>query len=70
MMPFIIRNRGTSMTYGLSKSRLTAWRQCPRRLWLHVHRSDLAQYSEETEERFRIGFEVGEAARTLYPERL
>ena len=26
------------MTHGLSKSRLQAFRQCPKRLWLSVHR--------------------------------
>ncbi|EKD98875.1 MAG: hypothetical protein ACD_23C00227G0005, partial [uncultured bacterium] len=24
-------------SHGLSKSRIAAWRQCPRRLWLKVH---------------------------------
>lgn len=55
------------MFYGLSKSRLTAFRQCPKRLWLYVHRHDLQQFSEKTEQRFQIGFQVGDIARNLHP---
>lgn len=56
------------MRYGLSKSRVMAWRQCPRKLWLGVHRPELADISPETETRFQIGFEVGDAARAQYPD--
>ena len=31
------------MAHGLSKSRLQAFRQCPKRLWLAVHRPDLRE---------------------------
>lgn len=54
--------------YGLSKSRLIAWRQCPKRLWLQIHRSDLLDFSTEAEQRFQIGYEVGDVARGLYPD--
>ncbi len=56
------------MTHGLSKSRLQAFRQCPKRLWLTVHRPDWQDVSEETEQRFQIGFQVGDVARSLCPD--
>ncbi|MDS4020134.1 MAG: DUF2779 domain-containing protein [Candidatus Competibacter sp.] len=56
------------MTHGLSKSRLQAFRQCPKRLWLTVHRPDWQEVSEETEQRFQIGFQVGDVARSLHPD--
>ena len=49
-----------------SKSKLLALRQCPRRLWLEVHRPDLREDSAETEATFQAGFEVGEIARRIY----
>jgi hypothetical protein len=56
------------MTHGLSKSRLQAFRQCPKRLWLSVRRPNLQEVSEETEQRFQIGFQVGDVARSLHPD--
>ncbi len=53
--------------YGLSKSRIIAWKQCPRRLWLQINRHDLLEDSDEAEQGFQIGFEVGEVARGLFP---
>ena len=51
---------------GLSKSRLLAYRQCERRLWLEVHRPGLAETSAATEAVFALGNEVGDAARQIY----
>lgn len=42
-------------TKPLSKSKLIAYRQCPRRLWLELHRRDLREDSPGTEARFRAG---------------
>ena len=56
------------MTYGLSKSRLTEWRQCPRRLWLKVHRPDLIETSVKTERAFQVGFSVGAVAQQQHPD--
>jgi len=56
------------MSYGLSKSRWMAFQQCPKRLWLYVHRRDLQAFSAETEQRFHIGFQVGDIARCLHPD--
>lgn len=49
----------------LSKSKLIAWRQCPKRLWLEIHRPELRDDSG-AESAFRIGNEVGEIARRVY----
>lgn len=54
------------MTRPLSKSKMLAYRQCHRRLWLEVHRPDLRDDSDETETRFFIGHRLGEIARRLY----
>lgn len=51
--------------HGLSKSRITAWRQCPKRLWLQIYRKDLLDESDEVKQLNRAGHEVGEVARTL-----
>lgn len=50
----------------LSKSRLLAYRQCPKRLWLEVHRPSLCEVSTTTQTRFATGYQVGEIARRLY----
>ena len=50
----------------LSKSKLIAYRQCPKRLWLEVHRHDLREDSTGTEARFQTGYQVNEIARRIY----
>jgi hypothetical protein len=50
----------------LSKSKLLAFRQCPKRLWLEVHRPDLRQDSSAAEARFQVGHQVGDIARRIY----
>lgn len=54
--------------FGLSKSRIAAFEQCPRRLWLSVHRRDLAKYDDGSGARFANGHEVGAAACSLLPD--
>jgi hypothetical protein len=54
--------------HGLSKSRITAWRQCPKRLWLQVHRRELQEVSDQATRAFQIGTEVGEIAQRLCPD--
>lgn len=51
----------------LSKSRILNGLQCPKRLYLQVHRPDLAEVDAATEHRFQVGHEVGEVARSLQP---
>lgn len=50
----------------LSKSKLLAYRQCPKRLWLEIHRPDLREDSAATHISFQAGLEVGEVARRVY----
>jgi hypothetical protein len=50
----------------LSKSKLLAFRQCPKRLWLEVHRPDLREETSTMPAAFQIGHTVGEIARQLY----
>ena len=38
----------------LSKSKLIAWRQCPRRLWLEVHKPELREDSAGSEARMEV----------------
>ena len=54
--------------FGLSKSKITAFEQCPRRLWLSVHRRGLAEQDEGAEARFATGHEVGAVACALLPD--
>lgn len=52
---------------GLSKSRILAHRQCPKRLWLQVHKPELIETGASSEARLAAGTYVGEVARELYP---
>jgi hypothetical protein len=45
-----------------------AFQPCPKRRWLSVHRRDLQAFSAETDQRFHIGFQVGDIARCLHPD--
>lgn len=54
--------------HGLSKSRLLLHRQCPKRLWLRVHRPELEEENDGNEARFATGTYVGEVAQQLYPD--
>lgn len=55
----------------LSKSRLLAYRQCEKRLWLEVHQPELKRDSDTSIARFETGHEVGKKARELFdPEGL
>jgi hypothetical protein len=51
----------------LSKSRIMAWRQCPKRLWLEVNRPELVVYPPATQRRFDMGHQVGAVAQGLHP---
>lgn len=53
-------------TRALSKSKLLAYRQCHRRLWLEVHKPELKEDSPGTEATFANGRTVGDLARRLY----
>ena len=54
-----------------SKSKLLALRQCPKRLWLEIHRPDLREDSAATQVSFQVGHQVGDIAQRIYdPEGL
>lgn len=55
------------MKTGLSKSRILAYRQCPKRLYLATYRKELAEESDTSERAFAMGNRVGEIARELMP---
>ncbi len=48
---------------GLSKSRIAAFEQCAKRLWLSTHRPDLKEEDPAASVRFATGNEVGRIAR-------
>jgi hypothetical protein len=50
----------------LSKSKLIAFRQCPKRLWLEVHHPELRVDSAGTLASFQVGYQVGDIARRIY----
>jgi hypothetical protein len=50
----------------LSKSKIMAFRQCARRVWLEVHRPDLKEDSASTMASYETGHTVGDIARRLY----
>jgi CRISPR/Cas system-associated exonuclease Cas4 (RecB family) len=50
----------------LSKSKILSYRQCPKRLWLEVHRPGLQQVSDGTRASFTVGNRVGDVARQLF----
>lgn len=54
------------MTATLSKSKLIALRQCPKRLWLEVHRPELRQDDPAAQARMDAGTALGQLARDLY----
>ncbi len=50
----------------LSKSKVLAYLQCPKRLWLEVHKPELRADSNATAASFGTGHAVGDAARKIY----
>lgn len=56
------------MSMRLSKSKLIAFRQCPKRLWLEVHRPELKIYDDSAQSRIDTGYRIGEFAQAQYPD--
>jgi hypothetical protein len=54
--------------FRLSKSKIAAFEHCPKRLWLQVHRRELARINEQTLAVFRAGHLVGDFARLAFPD--
>lgn len=61
-------NNTPTKRHGLSKSRILLHRQCPKRLWLKVHRPELEEIDDGNQARFATGTYVGEVAQQLYPD--
>lgn len=55
-------------SFGLSKSRIAAFEQCPKRLWLQIHNADAALPDDDDPLGYDIGNEVGALARRLLPD--
>lgn len=55
-----------TMPIRLSKSKLLAFRQCERRLWLELHYPELRQDDDASTSAFAVGHQVGDLARGLY----
>lgn len=53
---------------GLSKSRILAYLQCPKRLYLSVHHPELEEESADATARFQAGHQVGALAQAMYPD--
>lgn len=51
----------------LSKSKILSGAQCHKRLYLEVHNPELMKTSSSAEQNFEIGHQVGEVARSLWP---
>lgn len=52
----------------LSKSKLTAYHQCRKRLWLELHRPDLRVDSTSSQKAFAIGHSIGDLAQKEHPD--
>jgi len=52
------KQEGNMAHHGLSKSRIAAWRQYPKRLWLQIHKSELLEISDAAERSFQIGYQT------------
>jgi len=52
----------------LSKSKIIAHRQCPKRLWLQINRPELIKVTPTTQVRLDEGNKVGDIARHNYPD--
>lgn len=67
MLPPVERSTA-SRRIGLSKSRITLFGQCPKRLWLSVHRPELAEQGSSVTAAMRTGHEIGALACALLPD--
>ena len=52
----------------LSKSKLNAYHQCRKRLWLEIHRPDLRVDSAASQRAFSVGHSVGDLAQKEHPD--
>ncbi len=50
----------------LSKSKIIAFRQCPKRLWLEIHKPELREETASTKASYRVGHQAGDIAKRIY----
>ncbi len=50
----------------LSKSKILSSRQCAKKVWLEIHKKELAEDSQSSQKNFAIGNEVGEISQRIY----
>lgn len=62
----MMANMTIAPTRVLSKSKLIAFRQCPKRLWLEIHGPKMLPPDAQIQARFDAGHAVGKIAQTLY----
>jgi hypothetical protein len=53
----------------ISKTKLLALRQCPRKLWLETHHPEMRFDTSEAEDSFDLGNRVGAIARKLFDQK-
>lgn len=58
----------TTRSFRLSKSRITEYLQCPKRLFLSVHRPELREETPGMQQRFDVGNQVGRIAQSMFPD--
>ena len=58
----------TPRQFGLSKSKINLFEQCPKRLWLSVHRPELGEETDRVRASFAAGHTVGGFACSLHPD--
>lgn len=51
---------------GISKSRYTLFRQCPKALWLRTYKPELCIISDALQQHFQVGSDVGDLAKGLF----
>ena len=66
MVTLASKQNRNMMTKGLSKSRYIAFCQCPKNLWLKVHKPEEAKDDPALQARFEQGNEVGDLAMQLF----
>lgn len=54
------------MRIGISKSRYTLFRQCPKALWLKTYKPELCVISDTLQQRFQAGSIIGDLAKGLF----
>ena len=57
-------------SFRLSKSRLNSFRQCPKRLWLEVHKPAEKLETQDMQGLFAVGHQVGDLAQRAYTDGL